>query len=366
MNIFLQVSGVVLANASLDIAFHDTYYVVAHFHYVLSMGAVFALYSAWYFWIPKILGLDYNKMLGKAHFWILFIGVKAIGRMYFFDASKMSGKRFNHDLAGPGGSPNNNFVMFFNNVQESKRAIYKTLKGKSGVYLFINNITKDLYVGSSIALSKRMTSHFYLANSDKATNIVLARAMRKHELKNFSLGILEICASDTIVCSELEQKWMDYYKPKYNVLKVAGSSSGFHHSIDTINKLKEQFKKESHPKYGTVSSHPHPPLSPFGRLGGEGKETINAIAQGIKEFYLTRSHPSKGLKGKLSPQYGIGGKSVFCYNQKGEELIFPSINGAKQHFHVRWTLIKKSIDTGQSISLNGEPWIIQSLPRPAC
>ena len=68
-------SGVVLANASLDIAFHDTYYVVAHFHYVLSMGAVFALYSAWYFWIPKILGLDYNKMLGKVHFWILFTGV---------------------------------------------------------------------------------------------------------------------------------------------------------------------------------------------------------------------------------------------------------------------------------------------------
>jgi cytochrome c oxidase subunit 1 len=68
-------SGVVLANASLDIAFHDTYYVVAHFHYVLSMGAVFALFSAWYFWIPKILGLDYNRMLGKVHFWLLFIGV---------------------------------------------------------------------------------------------------------------------------------------------------------------------------------------------------------------------------------------------------------------------------------------------------
>lgn len=68
-------SGVVLANASLDIAFHDTYYVVAHFHYVLSMGAVFALFSAWYFWIPKILGLDYNELLGKVHFWILFIGV---------------------------------------------------------------------------------------------------------------------------------------------------------------------------------------------------------------------------------------------------------------------------------------------------
>jgi cytochrome c oxidase subunit 1 len=68
-------SGVVLANASLDIAFHDTYYVVAHFHYVLSMGAVFALFSGWYFWIPKILGLDYNLVYSKAHFWVLFAGV---------------------------------------------------------------------------------------------------------------------------------------------------------------------------------------------------------------------------------------------------------------------------------------------------
>src|SRR5204862_291875 len=68
-------SGVVLANASLDIAFHDTYYVVAHFHYVLSMGAVFALFSGFYYWTPKILGRNINDFLGKIHFWTLFIGV---------------------------------------------------------------------------------------------------------------------------------------------------------------------------------------------------------------------------------------------------------------------------------------------------
>ena len=68
-------SGVVLANASLDIAFHDTYYVVAHFHYVLSMGAVFALFAAWYFWILKITGLLYKITFGAKHFWILFVGV---------------------------------------------------------------------------------------------------------------------------------------------------------------------------------------------------------------------------------------------------------------------------------------------------
>jgi cytochrome c oxidase subunit 1 len=69
------VTGVILANASLDIAFHDSYYVVGHFHYVLSMGAVFSLFAGWYYWSPKFLGLHYNELLGHINFWTLFIGV---------------------------------------------------------------------------------------------------------------------------------------------------------------------------------------------------------------------------------------------------------------------------------------------------
>lgn len=69
------VTGVVLANAGVDVGLHDTYYVVAHFHYVLSMGAVFALFAGFYFWIEKITGLKYNEIYGKIHFWSFFIGV---------------------------------------------------------------------------------------------------------------------------------------------------------------------------------------------------------------------------------------------------------------------------------------------------
>jgi cytochrome c oxidase subunit 1 len=72
------VTGVVLANAGIDRVLHDTYYVVAHFHYVLSLGAVFGIFAAWYYWFPKMFGYSYNEMLAKVHFWLFFVGANLI------------------------------------------------------------------------------------------------------------------------------------------------------------------------------------------------------------------------------------------------------------------------------------------------
>ncbi|MDH4385636.1 MAG: cytochrome c oxidase subunit I [Caulobacter sp.] len=72
------VTGVVLANAGIDYSLHDTYYVVAHFHYVLSLGAVFAIFAGFYYWFEKMWGVKYNEFLGAAHFWIMFVGVNIV------------------------------------------------------------------------------------------------------------------------------------------------------------------------------------------------------------------------------------------------------------------------------------------------
>jgi cytochrome c oxidase subunit 1 len=69
------VTGIILSNAGIDVALHDTYYVVAHFHYVLSMGAVFGIFAGFYYWIGKMCGRKYPEKLGQIHFWITFVGV---------------------------------------------------------------------------------------------------------------------------------------------------------------------------------------------------------------------------------------------------------------------------------------------------
>ena len=72
------VTGVMCANAGVDRSLHNTYYVVAHFHYVLSLGAVFSIFAGWYYWFPKMSGYMYNETLGKIHFWMTFVGANIL------------------------------------------------------------------------------------------------------------------------------------------------------------------------------------------------------------------------------------------------------------------------------------------------
>ena len=72
------VTGITLANAGVDIAFHDTYFVVAHFHYVLSIATIFAIYCGMFYWLPKMSGRMYNETAGKWQFWITFVGVNVL------------------------------------------------------------------------------------------------------------------------------------------------------------------------------------------------------------------------------------------------------------------------------------------------
>ena len=140
-------SGVILANASLDIAFHDTYYVVAHFHYVLSMGAVFALFSAWYYWIPKMLGLDYNVMLAKVHFWIFFIGVNVtFFPQHFLGLQGMPRRISDYPDAYAGWNLVSSFGSIISVVS---------------VYLFLSIVYTQLVQGKPVSRNPWVTPQFY-------------------------------------------------------------------------------------------------------------------------------------------------------------------------------------------------------------
>ena len=72
------VTGIMVASPGIDRSLHDTYFVIAHFHYVLSLGAVFAIFAGFYYWLPKMTGYMYNERMGKLHFWLMFIGVNLV------------------------------------------------------------------------------------------------------------------------------------------------------------------------------------------------------------------------------------------------------------------------------------------------
>jgi group I intron endonuclease len=340
------------------------------------MGAVFALFAGFYYWTPKIVGRTYNEFLGKVHFWTLFVGVLQTIIFSFFkifinrvvlsnsiseiidreiidsDSNDIDNKTLDLKLnnlpspKAPKSNKNKHIIEKLRNIQAeakfidikvSKIDILLNIKNKAGIYMFFNLFNGNTYIGSSVKLDRRFRVHM---SSIGSVNLPLYKALNKYGVNNFVFLIIQYCDPVEDICLGLEQNFLDLYKPKYNILKLAGSSQGFKHSPDTIAKLKIMHTGKLHPRFGSKAS--------------DEQKLLTSLA--LKKYYEENVHHGKGKKGKLSYQYGIGGTKIIMSNDFGDNHLFSSINSARLHFRVRFTTISKNID--KSILIKGVKWLI--------
>lgn len=220
----------------------------------------------------------------------------------------------------------------FIDIKRNSINILLNTKDKSGVYMFYNLITGDAYVGSSVNLARRFRVHISNINS---INLPLYNSISKYGLNNFVYIILQYCDKIEEVCLGLEQHFMDFHKPRYNILKLAGSSQGFRHSPETIAKLKISHAGKLHPRFNSKAS----------------EEQKNLLS--LKKYYTEHQQHNKGKKRKLSPQYGIGGTIITMKSENGQEMSFPSINSARLHFRVRFYTIRNNVNTNLPVLIQG-------------
>ena len=132
-------------------------------------------------------------------------------------------------------------VVSYSNADKDKSIIYKENKNKSGIYRWNNLETGDSYVGSALNLTNRLSKYFsfrFLKRNILNSKSRINNSLLKYGYNKFSIDIIEYCESNDLI--KREQYYMDLLKPKYNILKKAGSSLGYKHSLETLLKFKNR------------------------------------------------------------------------------------------------------------------------------
>lgn len=250
-------------------------------------------------------------------------------------------------------SSGSNIEKYYENAYLMKKSIIKDNKDKSGIYKITNKLTNDIYIGQSLNLGNRFIRYFNLSYLNNRNSLVINRALIKHGYSNFSITILEYCNISDLTIRE--QYYMDKLNPKYNTLKVAGSSRGHKLSEQTKMKISESLKgiytKEKSAAFGRIASEETRAKMSLKRAGINNplfdKVHSDTTKELMRQKALGRKHSEETLL-KMSTKKGY---PVYIYEKCDNtefNLIgnFVSIRKAANFLSISANTVKSYVNSG--------------------